>query len=225
MSSPRCSCTIDTSWLCRRERGQELKCSALDLSSTQPDARIWIRINELDFHFAYTIARDRRCGTWELRSLDYSCSFDCANANRHGSPLARNCFGARRQLIMTQPRSAAALVISFRRESPSGTTHTTELTAANQLVDAAARSNLSGNTYASRSRPALWQFTASSGCSRRRVRRGVPGRESTHRAARGCSRFCKRRWRGNAELVRRFLNEARLPAPSVIATSKSSTLE
>ena len=71
----------------RGERCQELKGSAFDLSSTQPDARIWIRIDELDFHFAYTIARDRRGGMWQLRSLAF-CSFGRSNATVT-SPLLR----------------------------------------------------------------------------------------------------------------------------------------
>jgi hypothetical protein len=96
----------------RRERCQELKCSALDLSSTQPDTRIWIRIDELDFHFAYTIARDRRCGTWELRSR-ISCSFACANATATGPLLRAIASGAPRQLIITQPRSAPIFMIPF----------------------------------------------------------------------------------------------------------------
>jgi hypothetical protein len=45
--------------------------------------------------------------------------FCLRKCNRHGSPFARNCFGARRQLIMTQPRSAAIFVIPFGRESQS----------------------------------------------------------------------------------------------------------
>jgi hypothetical protein len=39
----------------RRDRRQQLKRGAFDLSPTQPNGRVRIRIDELDFHCTYTI--------------------------------------------------------------------------------------------------------------------------------------------------------------------------
>jgi hypothetical protein len=39
----------------RRDRRQQLKRGALDLSPTQPERRVRIRIDELDSHSAYTL--------------------------------------------------------------------------------------------------------------------------------------------------------------------------
>jgi len=60
-------------------------------------------------------ARDRRCGTWSWRSR-ISAVLPAPNATATGPSCAPMCFGAPRQLIITQPR-LRPFHDSFRRES------------------------------------------------------------------------------------------------------------